>query len=940
MVTTSARLGILLLAILLASCAGQSGSVAPVTERDAAAGAVDDSGEFFELKGGLQISMAEAYERLEQQPGSPGLDYDPQRIMLAYDSQAPAFRGASQLPAAGAASPARSQGSARLKRNAQFMDWTDDIAARYGLAVVSQVYVDDNNFACFSLPAGQDAAAVLTALRSDAALSGVLSHAFHEPLRQACYEPNDPDYQNSNSNGGSGGQWSLHKIGANFGWNFGRGSSDVWVAVVDTGVRTTHEELSRACFTSADFPGEKLNVIGDNTNISDSDGHGTFIAGIVGAEGNNSRTITGVAPDVRVLPVKIANTGTAPLGSIIEGCYLGFDLGAQVVNLSWGSYGGPVPQEQAMVNFIWNNGGIFISAAGNDSTTDAHYPCSYSKAISVGSTAVGTNDARAGFSNFGSYVDMAAPGNALKSCRENADTNYVSGGQGTSFSAPIVAGVAALMWSYSPTLTNTEIRTIMYDTGKPTTGFDSGNPVRRVDLPGIFGLLTEKAIEIPALETLTVSGTQLVSINVLGSPPSVTLYIDDEAAQTLTSAPWDFEVDFSNYLFQSVNLRFEAELDGQPVSNSVDVLVDNTAATFPLQEDFEGEGRDFEPLDFRDYSDALIDAVRQGGGDSGSVRSNGSGRWKDQNGATNGGAFALHNSNDFNTYDAFETDAVVSRRISLSGISDPSLVFHHHFNIENGGSEKDRGWVLVTEDEGLSYSPGKLKGVSKDSYYSGSLPAWSTAAVDLSAFAGKTVRVVFLFESDVSGSGENTGEPTGWWLDDITVGRAYQEDFPRIDGVDFLPGTSVGVAPRLEQFNLSVENPQDVSKVRYWLDVAPYGELTPGLDTIIDVISGGAFEVLVGAPDLRNQAAQLNVYVYDELDNQGPVTTVPFYIFNLPGDANLDNVVDMTDYELIRSKHGLTSTSPGYLPFYDSNLDGIVNEVDLAAVGYYLGESI
>ena len=119
------------------------------------------------------------------------------------------------------------------------------------------------------------------------------------------------------------------------------------VAVVDTGVRTSHEELSANCYTSADFPGEKLNVFDDNTNITDNDGHGTFIAGIVAAEGDNNRTMLGIAPGVKVIPVKIADIGTTPLGVIVAGCYLGFDLGAQVVNLSWGSYSGPVGPEQA-----------------------------------------------------------------------------------------------------------------------------------------------------------------------------------------------------------------------------------------------------------------------------------------------------------------------------------------------------------------------------------------------------------------------------------------------------------------------------------------------------------------------------------------------------------------------------------------------------------------
>lgn len=942
MTYSSARQGLLLFLLLLASCAGQTGAPDDSAQRSSAdtASVLSETQDFFELKTGERISVADSYRRLEQAPGVPGIDYDPQSIMLSYADNAPALKGSS---ANLAGSQAANSGSMRLKRNAQYIAWTDLVATKYGLGIGSQVYIEDNNFATFTTLDGSDAGSVLSALRSDTELAAVLAHVFYEPLRHASFTPNDPDYLSSNAGGGNGGQWSLHKMGASTGWDYTRGDAKVIVAVTDTGVRTTHEELSRACLTSADFPGEKLNVRNDNTDISDNDGHGTFIAGIIGAEGNNARTITGVAPDVKILPVKIASGGTTGLGFIIAGCYLAFDLGADVVNLSWGSYGGPVNEERNMVNFIWNGGAVFVSAAGNDNTTDTHYPDGYTNSFSVGSTSRGTNDARAGFSNFGPYVDIAAPGDGLKSCKHTSDTAYEPNSQGTSFSAPLVAGVAGLMWSFNENLTNQEIRDIIINTGKPTTGFDAGNPVRRIDIPGIFGELAAEAITLPLQDSLTMSGIETISVGVAGSPASVSMYIDDELAQSLTSAPWDFEVDFGNYVFSRVNLRFETVIEGQPASNSMDVIVDNSSANFPVQEGFEDAERDFYPADFRYYSDALVESVKQlnpSDWSLGSVRSQGMALWGDQAGETKSGAFAMHNKNEFNSYSPHETDALISRRISFKGIPDPTLVFHHHFNIENGGSGKDRAWVLVTDDEGLSYSPGKLKGLGTDSFYSGYLAGWSKAAVDLSAFAGKTVRVLLFFESDASGAGEQVGEDTGWWVDDITVGRAWQEQFPSIDGVDFLPGSSVGVAPHRQEFSVSVLNPQDVSKVRYWLDVAPYGELIPGIDVIVDVETGGSFNGLINVPGLRNQAAQLSIYVYDAIGNQGPVTTLPCYIFNLPGDADLNNFVDLDDQLLIRSKHGMTKSSPGYLPFYDSNLDGIVNEVDLSAVGYFWGESI
>ena len=928
--------------LLLAACAGQSSapdSAAPRSGAYTAPGDTEDT-DYFELKSGERISVADSYRRLEQSPGVPGVDYDPARIMLSYLDNAPALKGSSAVPGAGGAA---AHGSSLVKQNAQYLAWTDRVAGKYGLEIGNQVYVEDNNFATFITKDGSDAGSLILALRADSELAPALAHVFHEPLRQASYVPNDPFYLSSNSGGGNGGQWSLHKMGAATAWDFTRGDPSVTVAVVDTGVRTSHEELSRACYTSADFPGEKLGVINNNTVITDDDGHGTFIAGIIGAQGNNNRTITGIAPDVKILPVKIANGGSAPLGAIIDGCYLAFNLGAQVVNLSWGSYGGVVNEERAMVNFIWNNGGLFVCAAGNDNTANTHYPDGYANAFSVGSTHVGSNDARAGFSNFGSYVDIAAPGDALRSCKHTSDTAYEYPSMGTSFSAPLVAGAAALMWSFSDSLTNQEIRDLIVATGKPTTGFDSGNPVKRIDLPSIFAELSAEAILLPLQDKLTMSGSATISVQVAGNPASVSLYVDNELAETLSSAPWDFDVDFSSYLFRRVNLRFETVIEGQPVSNEMNVIVDNSAPTFPVQEGFEEQERSFYAADFRRYSDALVEAVKQldtRKWSLGEVRSGGGATWHDETGTPVTGVNVQHLFDDFQVYGAHETDALISRRISFSGVSDPTVVFRHRFNIENAGSGKDRAWVLVTDDEGLTFSPGKLKTVGTDSYYSGYLPSWSKAAVDLSEFAGKTVRVVLLFESDLNGVGEDVSQDIGWWVDDITVGRTYQEEFPSIDGVDFAAGSSVGLAPDLQQFSVSVMNPQDVSKVRYWLDVAPFGELIPGLDTIVDVESGAEFSGLIMVPGLPNQTAQLSVYVYDAIGNQGPVTSIPCYIFNLPGDANLDNKVDLADQLLIRSRNGLQDSSPGYVPFYDSNLDGIVNEVDLSAVGYFWGHSI
>jgi hypothetical protein len=132
--------------------------------------------------------------------------------------------------------------------------------------------------------------------------------------------------------------------------------------------------------------------------------------------------------------------------------------------------------------------------------------------------------------------------------------------------------------------------------------------------------------------------------------------------------------------------------------------------------------------------------------------------------------------------------------------------------------------------------------------------------------------------------------------------------------------------------------------VVYVLDCAPLG-VSDLYDLVVPISSGIGFPGTIQIPTLPkmpNQLAMLRVKYFDSANNPGPQVDIPFYIFNQPGDVNADNQVDQTDLDLFKSsgQMGLGSADPGYIPFYDSDLDGVVTELDAAAVGYNWGNEI
>lgn len=252
-------------------------------------------------------------------------------------------------------------------------------------------------------------------------------------------------------------QYSLNMMDIKEAWNYTTGSSDVIVAIIDTGVDTDHRDLSN-----------KISPLSYNSNsnqvgieyVEDDQGHGTGVAGLIAATRNNGFGIAGIAENVTLLVIKanLPTEGKFSDAAVIDGIYYAVDNGADVINLSLGSYYlNPLMREA--VKYADAHGVIVVAASGNDGFTSPTYPAAYEEVISV--SAVNSDGLLASYSNYGSTIDIAAPGTEIYTSGVNDGVIKASG---TSFASPQIAGIIALLKSYYPTDTSEQIKQKLFST--------------------------------------------------------------------------------------------------------------------------------------------------------------------------------------------------------------------------------------------------------------------------------------------------------------------------------------------------------------------------------------------------------------------------------------------------------------------------------------------
>ena len=253
--------------------------------------------------------------------------------------------------------------------------------------------------------------------------------------------PNDAYY--------SGYQWNMPIIRANYAWDITRGSNSTVIAIIDTGVSLTHPDLSSKIVAGYDF-------VDNDSSAMDEQGHGTHVAGIAAAITNNGVGVAGVNWNARIMPVRVLDeNGSGWDSDIAEGIIWATDNGADVINMS---LGGPTSYPytmQSAVDYAYSHGVVVVAAVGNNPNGIPIYPAACSHVIGVAAT--NSSDQRASFSNYGTFVDIAAPGETIASTYWSAGSNVYALASGTSMATPHVAGLAALVLSQYPSRTPDQI---------------------------------------------------------------------------------------------------------------------------------------------------------------------------------------------------------------------------------------------------------------------------------------------------------------------------------------------------------------------------------------------------------------------------------------------------------------------------------------------------
>jgi subtilisin family serine protease len=351
---------------------------------------------------------------------------------------------------------------------------------------------------------------VLSAL--DAAQSVVT--ASKEPIAEiADTKPDDEDWPQ---------QDGLRVAGFPQAWDVTQGSSKIVVAVVDTGVDASHPDLKGAL-----VPG--WNFVKGNADPTDDHGHGTAVAGVIGARSNNRTGAAGVCWRCLVMPIKVLDAkGSGDDTLIAGGIVWAVDHGAQIVNLSLGGPGVSAPLSNAM-SYASSKGVIVVAAAGNSGVTTQFFPAADPHAVSVAATTVA--DQRFSWSNFGSWVRLAAPGCNFAPIRGGSYGMFC----GTSSATPLVSGLVALELSAQPAATAQEAEDALARAAVPLHAFVQYG---RIDAGRTLALLRPAgSSRIVFRGTLGPSTrTRTFAVAVGAGPATATLRFTGGTRLTLTSA--------------------------------------------------------------------------------------------------------------------------------------------------------------------------------------------------------------------------------------------------------------------------------------------------------------------------------------------------------------------------------------------------------------------
>ncbi|MEZ5814277.1 MAG: S8 family serine peptidase [Alphaproteobacteria bacterium] len=362
--------------------------------------------------------------------------------------------------------------------------------------------------------------------------------------------PDDPSF---------GSQWHHTTIRSPEAWDITQGGPDLIIAILDTGVEAAHPDLVDHL-----VPGWNPDMNNDDT--SPVHYHGTRVAGAAAAIGNNGIGVSGVAPNVKIMPIRVSNKadGYATWSALSNGLIWAADHGARIANMSYAVHTSSSVNSSA--GYIKNKGGVAFNSAGNYNADDGSPDAL--NLITVSAT--GSTDVRASWSSFGNSVDVAAPGAGIYTTNVGGGYASVSG---TSYSSPVAAGVGALILSVNPALSPNDVETILetsaVDLGDP--GYDIYYGHGRVDAaaavqmaltytpPERDTISPTASINTPGAGS-TVAGTVVVDVTANDNVgvSKVDLFVNGAFYGTDTDAPYTFAWDTSSLGNADVTLTAKA----------------------------------------------------------------------------------------------------------------------------------------------------------------------------------------------------------------------------------------------------------------------------------------------------------------------------------------------------------------------------------------------
>ena len=357
-------------------------------------------------------------------------------------------------------------------------------------------------------------------------------------------------------------QWSLYNDGSfnsesqndadvdmDLAWNIETGSSEIVVAVLDSGIKLDHPEFQGRVWNN-DNQVNGYDFANNDNDPTDDHGHGTNVAGIIGAVSNNSTGYAGVDWNCKIMPLKVINDQNWGYYSWwIDAIYYAVNNGANIINMSLGGSSYSQAMEDAINFAVNNNVSVFVSMMNEDSD-QVYYPAGYYNSFSVGST--DPDDSRTspffwgGGSSYGSHIDVVAPGNYIYSLSFNSNTNYNYYWGGTSQASPLVAGIASLLLSQDSTRTPDEIYQIIRDSADDQVG-DPAEDVQGYDIYHGYGRVNayqalSSSIQDTTPPVISLTGDIVTSVQVGTSftPPIAVAYDNiDENPTIITTGSVD-----------------------------------------------------------------------------------------------------------------------------------------------------------------------------------------------------------------------------------------------------------------------------------------------------------------------------------------------------------------------------------------------------------------